>query len=142
MNWTCTQCSANNAPDDDFCLGCGAAKSANATAAPAPASTLTPAGPAIRTLVFGGNNIPLAPGTFTIAWSGANPKPDLGLDSDKVSSTPLVLTVAPDGKVTAAYASTEEKSWSVIKNLKPKQPMEIVPGETIIAGESDLLMLL
>ncbi len=133
----CTSCQQQNADTEDFCLGCGTElKAATLTSATVlvPAPPLQPGKVADRTLTIGDQSWPLYEGVAVrVARTDSDQSPDIKLDSDKVSATPLILTVV-NGKLQVHYEGTDEKDYSVVKALKPGQTMEAEPGEMIMFG--------
>jgi len=136
----CPSCKNQNADTEDFCLGCGTDISgvgASASAAPTvvvPATSPQPGKIAVRTLAIGDQSWPLYEGIpVRVARADSDQNPDIMLDNDKVSATPLILTVV-NGKLQVTYEGTEEKDYSVLKSLKPGQTMEVELGEMIMFG--------
>lgn len=140
----CSSCQQQNADTEDFCLGCGTDISniAVTTGAPALAPTATAAPATVpqsgkvaaRTLTIGDRSWPLYEGeTVRVARADSDQNPDIKLDSDKVSATPLELTVVND-KLQVTYGGTEAKDYSVVKAVKPGETLEAEPGEMIMFG--------
>ncbi len=68
-----------------------------------------------------------------MARTDSDQNPDIKLDSDTVSGTPLELTVV-GGKLQVKYGGTEAKDYSVVKAVNPGQTLEAEPGEMIMFG--------
>ena len=142
MNKTCANCGQQNAATEDYCLGCGTELPKVVTGADAQLLSTTlvvapqpqPTKVAARTLTIGDQSWPLYEGIpVRVARSDSDQNPDIKLDTDKVSATPLILTVV-NGKLQVRYEGTEAKDYSVVKSLQPGQTMEAEPGEMIMFG--------
>lgn len=140
----CPNCQTPNAPGDQFCIACG---NELAGAAPSPATSDTSAvqpatntapvstGPAIATLTHGGTNIPLYEGSKVVIARKDTDKctPDLAIDSDKVSGTPVEVTVE-NGEVKVRDTGTSVGT-RVVVYLKPGDSMPLKPGDMLMLGD-------
>lgn len=153
----CPNCQAENDADELFCGGCGlplqseegqpsdasgeASEAAIAATPPeeppATAPPPAPIEPPVATLSFGGKDFPLAKGArFLIAREGSEKcQPDLAIDSDQVSSTPITVEVDENGTIKVRDGGSSS-GIRVVKHLKPGKSMKIKPGETIMLGNN------
>jgi hypothetical protein len=95
---------------------------------------VAPATPAVATLSYGDKDFPLHEGIkFLIAREGTDKcTPDLAIDADDVSSTPVEVTVNA-GVITVRDTGTSIGT-RVVKYLNPGESIEVKPGDMIMLG--------
>lgn len=142
----CPNCSTTNADGEQFCAACGSeltgavpAPPTPGNATPAPITTpapTPPTTPAVATLSFGDKDFPLHEGAkFLIARSDTDKcTPDLGIDAEDVSSTPVEVSVT-NGVITVRDTGTSVGT-RVVKYLAPGEAMEVKPGGMIMLGNN------
>lgn len=144
----CPNCNTPNADGEQFCAACGSeltgvvpnpTPAPAATAQPTPQSTPQtpspiPSLPAVATLSFDGKDFPLHEGAkFLIARKDTTKcQPDLPIDADDVSSTPIEVSVT-NGTVTVRDTGTSIGT-RVVKYLNPNESAEVKPGDMIMLG--------
>jgi len=138
----CPSCGTENT--DPFCTGCGAdltqiqQEPAGAVASgsgPVPGTAIATATLPVVTLSFGGRDFPLARGEkILIARKGSDKcTPGIEIESDKVSSTPIEVSVDDNDQITIRDTGTSQ-GIRVVKFLQPGESIEAKPGEMIMAG--------
>lgn len=145
----CPNCDTPHPDGEQFCAACG---SELAGAVPAPATpdftptptpappTPAPSTPAIATLSYGDKDFPLYEGgKFLIARKDSSKcTPDLGIDADDVSSTPVEVSVE-NGVITVRDTGTSIGT-RIVKYLAPGEAMEVKPGEMIMLGNNVVIV--
>ena len=142
----CPNCNTANPDGEQFCMACGSELAGavpqppsappDQTATPAP-PPLPPAGPAVITVSCGDDEkkqeFPLLDGAkFLIARSNTTKcKPDLPLDGDAVSSSPVEITVT-GGKTTVTNNGSVAIQVAVL--LDSGQSLDVKPGDMLIVG--------
>jgi hypothetical protein len=145
----CTNCKTELPDDEKYCPVCGQDQSEAAPQATSGTGTGTslgdvvtsiPAGPVIATVSFGGSSFPLIEGQrLTIARKDSDRcTPDLGIDADGVSATPIEVRVE-NGKVVVRDTGTTH-GIRVVKDLKPNNEMEVMPGEMLMLGKAGVVI--
>jgi hypothetical protein len=140
----CPNCSTPNADGEQFCAACGT-ELANAVPQPpsVPSAATTsqsptappppPASPAIITVGHVGKDFPLFEGSkFLIARNDTTKcKPDLPLDGDGVSSSPVEIAVT-SGKTTVTNNGSVAIQVAIL--LDAGQSLDVKPGDMLVMG--------
>ncbi|OGE82376.1 MAG: hypothetical protein A3B10_02775 [Candidatus Doudnabacteria bacterium RIFCSPLOWO2_01_FULL_44_21] len=132
----CPNCSTPVPTGEQFCPGCGTElTSADPTNTPTPTTDASASSqPALATLTYGATNIPLREGSKVIIAREGTDKctPDLAINSDGVSSTPVEVSVE-NGVITVRDTGTSV-GIRVVKYIKPGGSMTVEPGDMVMLG--------